>query len=123
MQKGQGTVKQALGQAAEEAACQYLQQQGLKLVRRNFLCKLGEIDLIMQDQQALVFVEVRFRKDARFGGAAASVTTSKQRRLQAAAQVFLQGLKHLPECRFDVFAMTLDANQQLRCENWIKNAF
>jgi len=123
MASKQPTQKQLLGKAAEDAACDYLQSQGLHLVKRNFLCKLGEIDLIMKEGQTLIFIEVRFRKNANFGGAAASVTLNKQQKLQRAAQVYLQGLKQLPACRFDVIAMTLDPNLNLSCENWIKNAF
>ena len=82
------TDKQLRGQAGEDAALRYLQQQGLRLVQRNFLCKLGEIDLVMQEGESLVFVEVRQRAAGRFGGAAASITPAKQRRMWQAAQVF-----------------------------------
>ncbi|SFC04381.1 putative endonuclease [Marinospirillum celere] len=117
------TQKQLQGQAAEEAACQFLQAQGLKLLKRNFLCKLGELDLIFQDRDSLVFVEVRFRKNNHFGGAAASVTPAKQLKLRRAAQVYLQQVGSTLPCRFDVVAMTHDQQAQLVCENWIKNAF
>lgn len=119
----QPTSQQRLGQTAEQAACNFLAAQGLQVLERNFLCKLGEIDLICQDQNSLVFVEVRFRKNARFGGAAASVTPAKQRKLQRAAQVYLQRLRQEPPCRFDIVAMTLNQQAELICENWIKNAF
>jgi putative endonuclease len=92
-------------------------------LEQNFLCKLGEIDLILMDGQTLVFTEVRFRKNPDFGGAAASVTPGKQRKLQRAAQVYLQRTGQIPACRFDVLAMTQDQNSQIICENWIKNAF
>ncbi|MDR9467371.1 YraN family protein [Marinospirillum sp.] len=117
------TQRQLQGRAAENAACQFLTARGLQLLEQNFLCKLGEIDLILMDGQTLVFAEVRFRKNPHFGGAAASVTPSKQRKLQRAAQVYLQRCGQTPACRFDVLAMTLDRNSQLICENWIKNAF
>lgn len=68
------TAKQVSGQAGEDAALEHLQKNGLRLAERNFRCKGGEIDLIMQDRGTLVFVEVRKRNDARFGGAAASIT-------------------------------------------------
>ena len=93
------------GQAAEDIALAYLQQRGLKLVERNFRCKGGEIDLIMRERGGLVFVEVRQRADARHGGAAASITEAKQRRLLIAAQVYLLRLRTLPACRFDVIAI------------------
>lgn len=110
------TARQMDGAAAEDGALEYLQRQGLSLVERNFRCKGGEIDLIMRDRQALVFVEVRKRADARHGGAAASVTARKQARLIIAAQVFLQRYRELPACRFDVVA--IDGKEL----NWLKNA-
>lgn len=110
------TARQIDGTAAEDEALEYLQRQGLSLVERNFRCKGGEIDLIMRDRQALVFVEVRKRADARHGGAAASITARKQARLIIAAQVFLQRYRDLPACRFDVVA--IDGKEL----NWMKNA-
>ncbi len=109
------TSKQRSGDAAEERALHYLQQQGLVLQQRSFLCKGGELDLIMRDGKALVFVEVRQRADARFGGAIASVTMAKQKRLVHAAQVYLQSLPSTPVCRFDLVAIEGD---QL---HWLKN--
>jgi len=117
------TAKQIIGKAAEDAAAVMLQQEGLELIERNFICKTGEIDLIFKDKEQLVFVEVRYRKNQLFGGALASVTSSKQQKLQRAANFYLSRWQKQPACRFDVIAMTLDANQQLICENWIKNAF
>ena len=67
------TAQQRAGQLGEDQALIYLQQQGLHLLERNFRCKAGEIDLVMQDGKVLVFVEVRLRSDSKFGGAAASV--------------------------------------------------
>lgn len=110
------TAKQLEGDAAEDRALHYLQQQGLKLVERNFRCKGGEIDIIMQDRGTLVFVEVRKRASGRFGGAAASVTASKQARLVVAAQTYLQRLRDQPACRFDVVAIE-DGKMA-----WLKNA-
>ena len=99
------TARQITGQAGEDAALAHLQSHGLTLVERNFRCKGGEIDLIMRERDALVFVEVRKRADAKHGGAAASVTARKQARLVAAAQVFLQRYRMPPPCRFDVIAI------------------
>jgi putative endonuclease len=110
------TAKQIAGDAGEERALRHLQQHGLSLVERNFRCKGGEIDLIMQEGQVLVFVEVRKRADQRHGGAAASVTWRKQRRLIIAAQVYLQRYRTPPACRFDVIAIEGDTL------NWLKNA-
>lgn len=113
---GRRTARQLEGDAAENRALQHLQSQGLTLVQRNFRCKGGEIDLILQQQDTLVFVEVRKRAEARFGGAAASVTSRKQARLILAAHIFLQRYSTLPPCRFDIVA--LDGSRL----SWIKNA-
>lgn len=110
------TARQIAGQIGEDEALAYLQQQGLTLVERNFLCKGGEIDLVMQDGAVLVFVEVRKRADKQHGGAAASITRSKQQRLIMAAHIFLQRYKMPPACRFDVIA--IDAAEM----SWLKNA-
>lgn len=110
------TAKQEAGQRGEDAALAYLQRQGLVLVERNFLCKGGEIDLIMREGDVLVFVEVRLRKGRSHGGAAASVTPAKQRKLIVAAQHYLQRYRMPPACRFDVIAIEGDET------DWIRNA-
>lgn len=109
------TDQQIRGQAAEDDALLHLQQHGLQLVERNFRCKGGEIDLIVQEGSTLVFVEVRKRTVGSYGGAAASVTTHKQRRLIIAAQRFLQRYRIPPACRFDVVA--IDGSML----TWLKN--
>lgn len=109
--------KRSLGQAAEDQACAYLMRQGLTALERNFRCRGGEIDLIMQQREVLVFVEVRQRADKRHGGAAASVTAAKQARLIVAAQVFLQRYRTPPACRFDVIAIEGNTLE------WLRNAF
>lgn len=111
-------LKSLIGQSAETLAEAFLETQGLKLVTRNWRCRFGEIDLIMQDGPTRVFVEVRLRSRNDFGGAAASVTTAKQKKLLAAARLYLTTLKTLPPCRFDVVALTGNAPPE-----WIKNAF
>lgn len=105
------------GALAEQQAAQYLLQQGLKPVAQNYRSRFGEIDLIMQDGATLVFVEVRLRRSANFGGAAASIDAHKQRRLIRTAQQYLAGLAHIPPCRFD--AVLMDDNGM----QWLKNAF
>jgi putative endonuclease len=107
--------KQVQGQASEDAALAYLLGKGWQLATRNFRCKVGELDLIMRDGPYLVFVEVRQRAAARFGGAAASITPAKQQRLLRAAQFYLQRCRPLPPCRFDVVAF--DGNQV----SWLRN--
>jgi putative endonuclease len=105
------------GALAEQQAAQYLHEQGLNLVAHNYRSRFGEIDLIMQEGAVLVFVEVRMRRNASFGGAAASIDAGKQRRIIRTAQQYLMGLPNLPPCRFD--AVLLD-DKGLQ---WLKNAF
>lgn len=118
------------GQHAENACCEYLRQQGLKLVARNYHGHRGEIDLIMQDGQTLIFVEVRFRKNSFYGGALESVTAQKQQRILRTAEEYLQHETKLKNGRIDVVAMSeklQNANIENPNENysfeWIKNAF
>jgi len=110
---------QADGMRAEALAAEYLQVRGLRLIARNYSCRLGEIDLILADGRILVFVEVRLRRGAEFGGAAASITGRKRQRILSAARHYLSG-KPETDCRFDV--VLLDALAADRIE-WIKNAF
>ena len=108
-----------LGENAEEKALQYLLSQGLSAVSRNFRCKQGEIDLIMRHDAALVIVEVRYRKNSKYGSAMETVTAKKQSRIIAATCHYLNANKLTDQAiRFDVVAMTGDDNL-----NWVKNAF
>ena len=108
------------GDAFEQAASDYLQQQGLTLIDSQARFKLGELDLIMQDKNCLVFVEVRFRNNAYFGGAAFSISATKRRKLRNAALLWLAKNKlnaaHT-EFRFD--ALTFEGD--LKSVNWIQN--
>lgn len=112
--------KKATGDDAERFAERHLHQLGLKTIARNYRCRFGEIDLIMQDGETTVFVEVRYRASQNFGGAAASINVAKQRRIIAAAEHYLSDLRHPPPCRFDAILMhKLDAG----AIDWIKDAF
>ena len=107
---------QAQGRQWEGAALAYLRRHGLALLEANFRCKGGEIDLVMRDGPALVFVEVRQRAARAHGGAAASITPAKIRRLVRAAEIYLLRFPRTPPCRFDVVAIDGD-----RLE-WLRNA-
>jgi putative endonuclease len=108
------------GAQAEQLAAQFLQRHGLKLLQRNYSCRYGEIDLILQDGDTLVFAEVRLRSRSDFGGAAASINAAKQARLIHTAQHYIATLSRTPPCRFD--ALLFDTLDSARLE-WIKNAF
>jgi putative endonuclease len=107
------------GNEAEKMAATYLQQQGLTLLETNYRCRFGEIDLIMRDGNATVFVEVRLRSNADFGGAGMSITPHKQQKLVRAAEHYL--LSHSStSCRFDAVLMDKIGAQHIE---WIRNAF
>ena len=116
--------KKDTGRDAEKRAAKWLAEQGLTVVERNFHCRQGEIDLILLDQDTLVFTEVRWRKHQSHGGALASVDQHKQRRLINAAQHFLarHPEHHHRPCRFDVLGMEPDSQQTVLYQ-WIQNAF
>ncbi len=113
----------AIGHALEDTAVAYLQKHKVQVLHRNFRCKYGEVDLIGRDQEDLIFVEVRYRKDATFGAAAETVTADKQRRIICAAQFFLMTRSWATKlyCRFDVIAITKAINSPTI--EWIKDAF
>ena len=110
------------GNEAEDSALAYLKTAGLKLIHRNYRCKAGELDLVMLDGQILVLVEVRYRSSDQYGGAAASITIKKQRRIINAARHLLTTrpeLRRYP-ARFDVIAMSSMGGEHVQ---WIKGAF
>ena len=112
--------RQQAGLDAEARAEAFLVEHGLRPVDRNVRFRGGEIDLVMRDGAHWVFVEVRARRDARFGGAAASVGWRKQQRVALAAQLYLLrrfGQCAWPPCRFDVLAF--EAGEP----RWIRAAF
>lgn len=99
----------------------FLQQAGLHLIERNYRCRFGEIDLIMEDGRMVVFVEVRFRGNLRFGGALESVDRRKQAKLLASAAYFLREKRLDRPARFDVAALS-PAPHGLTIQ-WVKDAF
>lgn len=110
------------GDAAEAHAQDFLEQRGLRLLHRNWACRSGELDLVMLDGDTVVFVEVRYRRHAGWGGALASVDARKQQKLIRAAQLFLQKESRWARhpCRFDVVALGAHEADE---SNWIRNAF
>ncbi len=114
------TSTRSRGHTAETLACDYLQRQGLKLVMRNYTCKVGELDLIMQDAAQLVFVEVRSRRASQHGTPVDTITADKQRRLIRAAEHYLQRYQVDQACRFDVVGITYH-NDRVQVD-WVPNA-
>jgi putative endonuclease len=111
------TAAQSTGGDAEQRAAGFLEAQGLRIVARNYRTRMGEIDLIAQEGATLVFVEVRMRSSARFGGALGSVDARKRARIVAAARHYLMRLGREPRCRFDV--VTVEGPQP----TWLRGAF
>jgi len=109
------------GREAENRAWEYLRSRGLRLLQRNYRSRRGEIDLVLQDQDSLVFVEVRYRRESRFGTGAESVDRRKQSKLIACAQHYMQtnpAIARQP-CRFDVVSVGGSGE----AIEWIRNAF
>jgi putative endonuclease len=113
--------KRQIGNQYETLAKQYLLRQGLRFLDQNFLTKVGEIDLIFQQDETIVFVEVKYRNNDRFGSAAEMVTHAKMRKLVKTAHIWLSRQKHSVhtiDYRFDVIAIH-DSGRDI---NWIQNA-
>ena len=111
------------GQVCEQLSLNHLRQQGMRCVARNYRCKQGELDLVMQDQQCLVIVEVRYRRSTAFGGAFASIQPAKLKRIARATTHFLSAHTEFRRAplRFDVIAVTGPLSQPRI--NWRQRAF
>lgn len=118
------TTRQTSGSAgrqAEDLAARFLEKKKLRIIARNYRCRGGEIDLVCRDGKVLVFVEVRLRQSTAFGGAAASVTAIKQRRIILAAQHFLMtNALTNDDCRFDCILMNGTSGNDVE---WLRDAF
>jgi putative endonuclease len=113
------------GAKVEQHALDWLKRQGLQLVTQNYRCKVGEIDIIMNHAELLVFVEVRFRQQSSFGSALESVDKRKQKKLLRAASHFLACTPKYSNqpCRFDVLALQPGNHSGKLHWLWIKDAF
>jgi putative endonuclease len=107
------------GALAENRACAFLESQGFTIVTRNFLRRVGELDIVARDGDLLLVVEVRTRASERYGGAAASIGPAKQRRIAATAGLLLQAYPGLRRCRvrYDVIVVKGGGVE------WLKHAF
>lgn len=110
-------LSKLIGEYGEFLARQYLEEQGLQTLKSNYRTKYGEIDLIMEENGVIVFVEVRYRSSDRFGNPLETVDWQKQRKIRRVAAMFLAGLNYEPVCRFDVVGIL---ETQI---NWVKGAF
>ncbi|MDD2234064.1 MAG: YraN family protein [Desulfitobacteriaceae bacterium] len=117
------SFKQRLGQEGEDYAANFLVEAGLIIIKRNYRCPKGEIDIIARDQQDLVFVEVRTRSSEVRGWGEESITGLKRRRLQSIVSYFLleQGYRAWPRMRFDLVALRWQ--DEIHSCNWLKAIF
>jgi putative endonuclease len=119
MRASAGTDRRQTGAAAENSAAAFLESQGFEIVARNFQLRVGELDVVARAGDLLVVAEVRTRSSEEFGGAAASISRSKQRRIACTAALFLDEHPELQRClvRFDVIVI-----RDGRIE-WLPHAF
>jgi putative endonuclease len=118
---GQAGGPTSNGAIAEDLAARFLERSGLTVLTRNYRCRGGEVDLICRERRVLVFVEVRLRRNAGYGGAAASITRTKQRRIILAAEHYLATHRERNcECRFD--CVLLDGLSAAAIV-WLRDAF
>jgi len=113
-----------LGKKAEEAAALYLRNQGYKIIERNFRCSFGEMDIIAEDGDVLVFVEVRSRRSSAYGLPQETVAWLKQQKLRRLAVYYLK-IKNAGEkkCRFDVIGILFNQNAEIKSLDLIQDAF
>lgn len=117
-------ARRALGRKGEVAARTYLERRGVHILVTNYTCAAGEIDLIGQEREALLFIEVKTRTSEAFGPPQLAVHQRKQQQIVRAAQWFLAE-RRLPEiaCRFDVLAVTFPNEGEAPRIQWVRDAF
>jgi len=117
----EGYSKKALGELGEDLACRYLSEEGLRIIKRNYRCPKGEIDIVAKDGEMLVFVEVRLRTSGFRGYAEESIVQKKSLRLKRVAEFYLvdNGYTFWPDLRFDLIAINWEGSEPKI--NWIKN--
>lgn len=115
------TKEKELGRRGEEAAFQFLRKKGYRIIEKNYVCKMGEMDIIAKEKDTLVFIEVKTRTSSLFGPPQLAVNFSKQRQLSKVALNYLKE-KRLGDvkARFDVVAILLDQKEEVEL---IQNAF
>ncbi len=111
------------GKQAEEFAAKYLAKQNVKIITRNFHCRFGEIDLIGLDQEILLFVEVRYRKNESYLAAVETIDRHKCKKIVTTSKYYLNKQRNYQSyfCRYDVITLTGELDRPVI--EWIKNAF
>ena len=109
--------KRELGTFYENAACEYLQDRGIHILEQNYRCKMGEVDIIGEENDCIIFFEVKYRKTQEYGQALAAVDYKKQKRISRCAAFYCMQHPYVNAIRYDVIGIT-----DTKIE-WIKNAF
>ena len=115
--------KKVKGDLGEQAVCDYLIKKGCRIVKRNFRCRMGEIDIIASDGSRILFVEVKLRSAGSLGSPREYVTATKQRKIISAAMVYLSGTNCSLQPRFDVAEVLLDPEDRTESIEYYENAF
>jgi putative endonuclease len=117
-------ARRALGQKGEAAARAYLERHGVRILAANYTCPAGEIDLVGQERDGILFIEVKTRTSAAFGPAQGAVHHRKQQQIVRTAEWFLaeRRLRDVA-CRFDVVAVTVLDDGELPRIDWVRDAF
>ena len=109
--------KRQIGNFYEGAVTEFLKNNGIEIIKRNYYCKLGEIDIIALDGDTLVFIEVKYRKNANYGRATEVISATKQKKIIKTAKYYLMCNNTDRKIRFDVVGITGNEIE------WIQNAF
>jgi len=115
-------LRQILGQQGEANAARYLKKKGYRVIKHNYRCSYGEIDLIAQDGDTLVFVEVKTRTSTTFGAPAAAVNFRKQQQISKTAHYFLTEFGQDTDARFDVISILQEKGKEMKIDH-LTNAF
>ncbi len=94
-----------LGKKGEELAVRFLKKKGYKIIKQNYKTRIGEIDIIARDGNALVFIEVKTRESIEYGLPFEAINSAKKRKIANVALLYLKRLKEIPPCRFDVVSI------------------
>lgn len=111
--------KRKLGKLGEEIASDFLIKNGVKIIERNYNTKYGEIDLIALENETIIFIEVKLRKNKKYGAIEETINWNKINKMRDAAEFYLQQFKEDRKCRFDIILIFLYNNYQYEI-NWIK---
>lgn len=114
--------KKKIGRLGEDIASNFLEKQGIKILQKNYATKYGEIDLIALENETIIFIEVKLRKNKKFGSIIESISESKIKKISKAAELFLNEFDTFKECRFDIILIFLYNRNSYEVE-WLKGEY